>query len=131
MATPAYNPLGSTNLSSSTAGTTVPVNAQSNDNALADELSQFGMLGWAQTVTYSGSQIASIVASQGVFRTRIDFTYVASGPATGKVNTETHYWSNDSGSTWALRTNSGLSVTNGLLTYSYDGSGNCTGATWS
>lgn len=132
MPTPSYVPFAEAGYSSSTVGTTLPVNALANDNAIADELMLSGqLLGANDTVSYSGGKVSSIVSDYGLFQVRSDFTYVASGPAAGKVDYELHYWSNDNGATWALRTDSAHGVTNGKLTYSYDGSGNLIGSTWS
>ena len=130
MTTPAYIPHASANMTGSTTGPNVPVNAQSNDNAIMDECAMFGALGWADAITIASSQITQIVWSRGVYRVKVAFTYLAAGPATGKVDYETHTWSNDSGASYTARTDTPNSVTLGKLTYSYDGSGNCTGSAW-
>lgn len=131
MPTPAYTPQDSAHLTASTVGTDVPEFSQADINALADEAALLGMLGWSQTYTYTGSDITQIVAARGVYRVRVDITYHVAGPATGKVDTMTHRWSNDSGATWALRTDTTNGVTAGVLTMNYDGSGNVTSPTWS
>lgn len=131
MTTPAYTPFDPAKIDASTDGVDVPTGAQANDNALANELALLGMLGWNETTTYSGGKVAAETYAQGVYRVRVTYAYVASGPAAGAVDTETHEWSNDSGSTWAPRTDAANGVTAGVLTYSYDVSGNATDTTWS
>lgn len=132
MTTPAYDPQLSDGLDAGSDGTDVPVEAQSQLNALADECAMFGMLSWNLTVTRSGGRITREVYRRGdVQGVRVDYAYVSGGPADGLVDTETHYWSNDAGSSWTLRTDTPNGVTAGVLTYSYDGSGLCTGAAWS
>lgn len=129
MPTPAYQPLVSNNLTASTTGPNVPVNAQVDVNALADECSMIGMLGWAPTIAYTSGKITSIINLKGALGTKVVFTYLTSGPAIGKVADATHYWSNDTGATWTLRTDTG--ITAGKITYTYDGAGLLVSAAWS
>lgn len=129
MTTPAYVPQAPANLTASTTGPNVPVNAQTNDNALADECALMGMLAWNATITWTSGKVTKVVMARGVYRVRVDYTYVPSGPAIGKIQDATHYWSNDSGVSYTLRTDTG--VTAGKQTFNYDGSGVLTGSTWS
>ena len=119
-------------MTGSTTGPNVPVNAQSNDNAIVDELALGpGMLAWSQTITRASSKVSVVVAAKGVYRSRMSIFYVSAGPATGKVDYILFDWSNDSGASYTLRTDSGASVTLGKLSMSYDGSGNLSGSAWS
>ena len=113
------------------AGTAVADNTRTNLLALRDAaVSGGGPVGWnINTITYTSGKITQIIYSKGTERIKIDFTYVVGGAADGNVQDETYRYSSDSGTSYVLMIATGFS--NAKRTYSYDGSGNLTGATWS
>lgn len=105
-------------------------NSRTNMLALRDAGVTGGMIGWdIASITYTSSKITQIIYSKGTERLKVDIVYLSSGPANGKVDTETYRYSSDSGGSYVLMAATGFA--NAKRTYAYDGAGILTGATWS